>query len=117
MTDEQLKRATEVAARRDYYKNLADKINYEQFRKSKEDDKAREYINAGNINPHKEKWTLESWFRVRLHKKDSKALVGVMPHYELAHEIEIDAEPELIEIIKSWLEKKAAELDEQLRGI
>ena len=40
-----------------------------------------------------------------------------MPHYELAHEIEIDAEPELIDIIKSWLEKKAAELEEQLRGI
>lgn len=41
----------------------------------------------------------------------------VMPHYEFAHGIEVDADPELIELIIDYFEKKKNHYKQQLSEI
>lgn len=41
----------------------------------------------------------------------------VMPHYEFAHGIEVDADPELIELIIDYFEKKKDHYKQQLLEI
>lgn len=41
----------------------------------------------------------------------------VMPHYEFAHGIETDADPELIELIIDYFEKKKDHYKQQLSEI
>lgn len=41
----------------------------------------------------------------------------VMPHYEFAHGIEVDADPELIELIIDYFEKKKDHCKQQLSEI
>ena len=60
---------------------------------------------------------LSHFCKVTLKKKDDKSVVGVLPHYELSRTIEIDAEPELVELIIKWLVDKAEELDNQIDNI
>lgn len=119
MTEEQYKRAAKLIEQRDYYKGIAERIGYEQWNKARLDDAARERIKElGQSITHTEKWQLSKWFEVKLKKnKEEKAKVVVMPHYELAHGIEMDAEPELVEIIRQWLEEKAKQLDQKIEEI
>ena len=64
-----------------------------------------------------DKWLLSRFCTVLLKKKDDKPVVGVLPHYDFSRTIEIDAEPELVELIIKWLVDKTEELDNQIENI
>lgn len=124
MTDEQLKKANELFKKRDYYKDLAYRVGHAQSTKHFVDEKAKEDLEKFP-DDSKSKWSLTKYFRIRfwnrpklnkdgLPSRKTKPTIGVLPHWELAHEIEIDAEPELIDLIQKWLEDKAAKLDEEI---
>lgn len=48
---------------------------------------------------------------------DERTRMVVMPHYEFAHGIEVDADPELIELIIDYFEKKKDHYKQQLSEI
>ena len=124
MTDEQLKKENELFKKRDYYKDLAYRVGHAQSTKYQVDEKAKEDIEK-YPDDSLSKGSLMQYFRVRfwnrpklnkdgLPSSKTKPTIGVLPHWQLAHEIEIDAEPELIDLIQKWLEDKAAKLDEEI---
>ena len=116
MTEEQFKKANELIKSRDYYKNILNEIEYSQRKKEQEDINAKK-IMASSTNCFKEKWTLSKYFRVRLWNRDRKPTIGLLPRFDLAKEIEIDADKELIDMIQNWLKKKVIELNEQIKQI
>ena len=119
MTQEQFDKALELTERRDYYKNLLEKVDYSQKKKERLDREAEEYLknNRTDPNPHKQRWQLAQYFRVRFWNKEAEPTIGVMPHWEFAREINIKAEPELIDLIREWLEKKVKEYESQIESI
>lgn len=117
MTQEQFNKAKEIAEKRDYYKELVNKLDYSIWNKNRLDKLAKRdleyYSNDSNA-----KWTLQSFFRVRLFYKDNTPKIGIRPHWHLSTEdIQIEADPELISLIFEWLEKKVKEYDEQIEKI
>lgn len=117
MTQEQFEQAKRLIEKRDYYRKLAGdircsvdhKVRLDKEEKMKQDD-GRSYGSMDN-------WLLSHFAKVTLKKKDDKPVVGVLPHYELSRTIEIDAEPELVELIIQWLVDKTKELDNQIECI
>ena len=66
-----------------------------------------------NGGDHNAKWQLLRFFQLRLEKEK----VIVMPHYEFARGIEMDAEPELIAVILDYLEKKKKSYEAEFEKI
>lgn len=113
MTKEQFERARELDKDIQKYVDLIGRIRLGISVKRKEDEKAEKELKQGNRNPHHEEWTLSRFFRLTL--KGRK--VVVMPHYEFAQGIEMDADEELIKVIIDYLEKKKKECEMEFEQI
>lgn len=113
MTDEEYEKAKKLMEKRKYYLELARQVAYAQDRKAQEDEKAERRHNSW--------WIRLRYFRVRFWNRkvgdEKKATIGVLPHWEFAQEIEIDADKELIDIIRKWLMNKCEELEKQIDEI
>ena len=127
MTDEKLKKANEITKKRDYYRDLAYRVSHAQSTKNFVDERAKEDLKKFP-DDSRSKWSLMQYFRVRFWNRPklnkdgfpsnkTKPTIGVLPHWELAHEIEIDAEPELIDLIQKWLESRAEAYEKELEAL
>ncbi len=101
MTKKQYDKATEINKEIQKYADLLAEIKYGLSTKKVKDAVAKKKLKEGS-GDHNEKWQLLRFFQLRLEKEK----VIVMPHYEFARGIEMDAEPELIAVIIDYLEKK-----------
>lgn len=117
MTEEQFDKASELMEQRNYYKELARKVEYSIWNKNRLDEQAKEEIQNDPCRSHGARFTLRKYFGVRLCHKKEEPIVAVRPHWEMANDINIDADPELISLILEWLKKKANEYDGQIREI
>ena len=117
MTQEQFEQAKQLIEKRDYYRKLASDIRYSVDHKVRLDKEEKMKQDGGRSYGSKDNWLLSHFCKVTLKKKDDKPVVGVLPHYELSRTIEIDAEPELVELIIQWLVDKTKELDNQIECI
>lgn len=115
MTEEQFNKAKELMERKQYYTNLADAIASAQCKKKEKDKRALLHDIC------KDSWLLSKYFTIKLYKREEegedKLKVGVLPHWNCARTIEIDAETELIDLIQQWLEQKASDLQNQINEI
>lgn len=101
MTKEQYDKATETNKEIQKYEDLLARIKQGLSTKKVGDSIAKGKLKK-NGGDHNAKWQLLRFFRLRLEKEK----VIVVPHYEFARGIEMDAEPELIAVIIDYLEKK-----------
>lgn len=101
MTKEQYNKATEINKEIQKYENLLAKIKQGISTKKVGDSIAEGKLKKDG-GDHNARWQLLRFFQLRLEKEK----VIVMPHYEFARGIEMDAEPELIAVIIDYLEKK-----------
>ena len=101
MTKEQYDKATEINKEIQKYGDLIAKIKQGLSTKKVGDSIAKGKLKKDG-GDHNARWQLLRFFQLRLEKEK----VIVMPHYEFARGIEMDAEPELIAVIIDYLEKK-----------
>ena len=101
MTKEQYDKATEINKEIQKYEDLLARIKQGLSTKKVGDSIAEGKLKK-NGGDHNARWQLLRFFQLRLEKEK----VIVMPHYEFARGIEMDAEPELIAVIIDYLEKK-----------
>ena len=101
MTKDQFNRATELNKEIQKYTNLLSEIRSGLLTKIAKDKGAKKRLEERS-DDHDAKWTLLRFFKLRLEKQK----VIAVPHYEFAHGIELDADPELIAVILDYLEKK-----------
>lgn len=101
MTKEQYDKATETNKEIQKYEDLLARIKQGLSTKKVGDSIAKGKLKK-NGGDHNARWQLLRFFQLRLEKEK----VIVMPHYEFARGIEMDAEPELIAVIIDYLEKK-----------
>ncbi len=108
MTKEQYNKATELNREIEKYKDLLTEIKFGFSTKKIKDEEAKKALEKRR-DDHDARWQLLRFFRLSLIRQK----VILMPHYEFAHGIELDAEPELIEIIIDYLEgkKKVCEVE------
>lgn len=114
MTKETLEKATELNAKIEEVSNQISSIKYGLSRKKENDERAKEIIKKNSrISLHHEEWTLKKFFTLIFEKRKVK----VFPHYEFARAIEVDAEPELIDLILEYLQKKKVALEREFAQI
>lgn len=101
MTKEQYDKATEINKEIQKYADLLAKIKHGLSTKKVGDSIAKGKLKK-NGGDHNARWQLLRFFQLRLEKEK----VIVVPHYEFAQGIEMDADPELIAVIIDYLEKK-----------
>lgn len=101
MTKEQYDKATKINEEIQKYGDLIAKIKQGLSTKKVGDSIAEGKLkkNGGDYNA---RWQLLRFFILRFRKEK----VIVVPHYEFAQGIEMDAEPELIAVILDYLDKK-----------
>ena len=127
MTDEQFKKAQELYKQRDYYKDLAREVDWARDLKARKDADAKKCL-FSDPSDHNARWTLQRFFRVRLWNRplpnedglpSNKKVptIGVLPHWEFAREIEIEADEELISLIHQWLEGKIAKFEKEIQKL
>lgn len=114
MKIEQLEKSIELNKKIEEYSKQIDLISSARRMKKSKDRDARDKIEKGGAyNYHHEEWTLSKFFSILFEKRK----IYLAPHYEFASEIELDAEPELIDLILDYLEKKKANLEKELEQI
>ena len=101
MTKEQYDKATEINEEIQKYGDLIAKIKQGLSTKKVGDSIAKGKLKK-NGGDHNARWQLLRFFILRFRKEK----VIVVPHYEFAQGIEMDAEPELIAVILDYLDKK-----------
>lgn len=101
MTKEQYDKATEINKEIQKYAGLISEIKYGLSTKKVKDAVAKKTLEKRS-DDHNATWQLLRFFKLRLEKQK----VVVVPHYEFARGIEMDADPELIALILDYLEKK-----------
>lgn len=114
MTKEQYDKATEINKEIQKYADILAKIRYGLSTKKVKDSVAKKTLEKRD-DDHNARWQLLRFFSLRFIKQK----VIIVPHYEFAQGIEMDADPELIAVILDYLEKKkkACELEfEQIGG-
>ena len=112
MTKEQYDKATETNKEIQKYEDLLARIKQGLSTKKVGDSIAEGKLKK-NGGDHNAKWQLLRFFQLRLEKEK----VIVMPHYEFARGIEMDAEPELIAVILDYLEKKKKSYEAEFEKI
>lgn len=119
MTEEQFNKAKELMKHKQYYADLANAIARAQCEKKEKDKHA--LLHEPRRTIYKDSWLLSKYFTIKLYKREEegedKLKVGVLPHWDCARTIEIDAETELIDLIQQWLERKASDLQNQINEI
>lgn len=101
MTKEQYDKATKINEEIQKYGDLIAKIKQGLSTKKVGDSIAEGKLKK-NGGDHNARWQLLRFFILRFRKEK----VIVVPHYEFAQGIEMDAEPELIAVILDYLDKK-----------
>ena len=101
MTKEQYDKATEINKEIQKYTDLLNSIKGGRCTKIIKDRAAKKTLEKRG-DDHNARWQLLRFFRLRFEKQK----VIVIPHYEFAQGIEMDADPELIAVIIDYLEKK-----------
>lgn len=101
MTKEQYDKATKINEEIQKYGDLIAKIKQGLSTKKVGDSIAKGKLKK-NGGDHNARWQLLRFFILRFRKEK----VIVVPHYEFAQGIEMDAEPELIAVILDYLDKK-----------
>ena len=101
MTKEQYDKATEINKEIQKYGDLIAKIKQGLATKKVGDSIAKGKLKKDG-GDHNARWQLLRFFQLRLEKEK----VIVMPQYEFARGIEMEAERELIAVIIDYLEKK-----------
>ena len=101
MTKEQYDKATAINKEIQKYEDLLAKIKQGLSTKKVGDSIAKGKLKKDS-GDHNARWQLLRFFQLRLEKEK----VIVVPHYEFARGIEMDAEPELIAVIIDYLKKK-----------
>lgn len=109
MTREQFDKATALDAEIQKYDDLIRKIKAGIKAKNRKDEVAKTVGESG----HKEQWTLMKFFTLKFRERK----IALIPHYEFAQGIEMDAEPELVELIIDYLEKKKAVYEKEFERI
>ncbi|GFI32924.1 hypothetical protein IMSAGC013_04331 [Lachnospiraceae bacterium] len=112
MTKEQYDKATEINKEIQKYGDLIARIKQGLSTKKVGDSIAEGKLKK-NGGDHNAKWQRLRFFQLRLEKEK----VIVMPHYEFARGIEMDAEPELIAVILDYLEKKKKSYEAEFEKI
>lgn len=112
MTREQFERAEKLDKEIQKYADLIDRIRLGCSVKAKKNEKAREELKRRG-HDSKSEWTLSRFFRLTLEGRK----VVVIPRYEFAQGIEMDADSELIETIIDYLEKKKKACEEKFAQI
>lgn len=114
MTREEYERATELNEEIEKYNKTIISIKSGLSMKKREDENARNRIkNYKTISNHREEWTISKFFGIFFHDRK----IRLLPHYEFAHGIDIDAEPELIDLILDYLQKKKDALEKEFEQI
>ena len=121
MKESDFRKAKELFEKRDEYKELARQVDFAIRHKKEVDKDIKERMKNGRAD-WRDKNLVSRFFRIRLFNKYNEnapktPTVGLLPHWELAHEIQMYAEPELIELIHEWLENKVKSLDEQIAEV
>lgn len=101
MTKEQYDKATKINEEIRKYTDLLNSIESGRCTKIIKDRVARKTLEKRG-GDHSARWQLLRFFILRFRKEK----VIVVPHYEFAQGIEMDAEPELIAVILDYLDKK-----------
>ena len=114
MTQEQFDQAKALIEKRDYFRQLYKEVLNAKSNKILKDMKAER-----EPDTHSNKWLLSRFFTIHLltDKNTNKNIVGVQPHWEFAHTIDIEADWELLELILEWLLKKTNEYDKKIQEI
>lgn len=111
MTNEDYEKAKKLIADRDYYMKLAQDIAREQ------DIKERKDSTIVGWWQHLQYFGIRFWNMWHEDEQRRKATIGIIAHYEFAREIEINADKELIDLIRKWLVDKAHALDKEIEAI
>lgn len=108
MTIEEFEQASEIYRKYDEIEDIIERIKEAREEKLQIDERTKK-----EENDHK-KW----WQKLRFFSLIFRGTrMVVMPHYEFAHGIETDADPELIELIIDYFEKKKDQYKQQLSEI
>lgn len=108
VTIEEFEQASEIYRKYDEIEDIIERIKEAREEKLVIDERTKK-----DGNDHK-KW----WQKLRFFSLSFKGTrMVVMPHYEFAHGIEVDADPELIELIIDYFEKKKDHYKQQLSEI
>lgn len=114
MTREQFEKAKELREKIKKYEDKIGAIRYGLRMKEVANLRARENIERyKNENNHTEKWCLSKFFELHFEKQK----VVVVPHYEFATGVEIEADCELVNVILDYLEGKKATLEKEFEQI
>lgn len=117
MTQEQFEKAKELSQKKEQYANYVCDIKCAVNNKAYKDKEAAKNLKR-YPHDHNEKWTLARFFSVLFYNNhEDKAVIGVRPHWELARPIELEADPELIDLIQKYYENKVAEIEKQIEAI
>ena len=108
MTIEEFEQASEIYRKYDEIEDIIERIKEAREEKLVIDERTKK-----DLNDHKKWWQKLRFFSLRV--KGTRMVV--MPHYEFAHGIEVDADPELIELIIDYFEKKKDHYKQQLSEI
>ena len=108
MTIEEFEQASEIYRKYDVIEDIIERIKEAREEKLQIDERTKK-----DRDDHKKWWQKLRFFSLRF--KGTRMVV--MPHYEFAHGIEVDADPELIELIIDYFEKKKDHYKQQLSEI
>ncbi len=112
MTNEQFDRAKELRDEIVKYNDIIGEIKSGLVIKTTRDKEVKraeetgEYVSRG-------KWTMSKFFTLKF----AKQKMVLVPHYEFARGIEMDAEPELVALVIDYLEKKKAGYEKEFEQI
>lgn len=109
MTRDQFDKATALNEKIQKYDDLIRRIKAGIKAKNRKDEVAKTVGESG----HNEHWTLMKFFTLKFRERK----IALIPHYEFAQGIEMDAEPELVELIIGYLEKKKAVYEKEFERI
>ena len=105
MTIEEFEQASEIYRKYDEIEDIIERIKEAREEKLVIDERTKK-----DGDNHKKWWQKLRFFSLRF--KGTRMVV--MPHYEFAHGIEVDADPELIELIIDYFEKKKDHYKQQV---
>ena len=104
MTDEQFYKAKELKEKEKYYTQFLGDLRWEQKIKRDKDAEARNNIENWKGN-HNDEWQLKHFFHLlfRNDKKTGQGKICCRPWIEFERGVEVEADPELIEMIVTML--------------
>ena len=113
MTSEQYEKYTTLKEERDKYAELIKALQYGANRKHNEDERVNKEIEKYGYST--DSILLRSFHSLR-YREESKTW-SIMPHYHLAHSIEIPMDEDLWKIIVDYYKDKMLKLTEEMEAV